>query len=227
MCSACHSLQYVAFRNLVGATHTEEQAKAEAEEVQVTDGPDETGNYYQRPGKLSDYIPGPYANEEAARAANNGAFPPDLTYITLARHGGTISLFIVRKYPTVFFLFCTGEDYVFSLLTGYCDPPAGVIIREGQYYNPYFPGGAISMAQSLFNEAIEYSDGTPATASQLAKDVATFLKWTAEPENDERKKMFIRATVIMGTLIALLYYIKRFKFSSLKTRRIEFRPKEK
>lgn len=120
-----------------------------------------------------------------------------------------------------------GEDYVFALLTGYCDPPAGVLIREGQYYNPYFPGGAISMAQTLFNEAIEYSDGTPPTASQLAKDVAAFLKWTAEPEHDERKKMFIRACVIMGTLAALVYYIKRFKFSSLKTRKIEFRPKEK
>lgn len=88
VCSACHSLQYLAYRDLVGVTHTEEQAKAEAEEAQVTDGPDDTGNYYQRPGKLSDYIPGPYANEEAARAANNGAFPPDLTYITSARHGG-------------------------------------------------------------------------------------------------------------------------------------------
>lgn len=88
VCSACHSLRYLAYRDLVGVTHTEEQAKAEAEEVQVTDGPDDTGNYYQRPGKLSDYIPGPYANEEAARAANNGAFPPDLTYITSARHGG-------------------------------------------------------------------------------------------------------------------------------------------
>lgn len=85
-----------------------------------------------RPGKLSDYFPSPYPNEEAARAANNGAYPPDLSYIALARHGG--------------------EDYLFALLTGYCDAPAGIVLRDGQYYNPYFPGGAISMAQALYNE---------------------------------------------------------------------------
>lgn len=101
------------------------------------------------------------------------------------------------------------------------------MLREGQYYNPYFPGGAISMAQSLFNEAAEYSDGTPATASQLAKDVGTFLKWTAEPEFDERRKMFIRSVIIYSTLIGIAYYITKFKFSVLKSRKIEFRPKTK
>jgi len=104
----------------------------------VTDGPDEQGNMFQRPGKLSDYFPNPYANEEAARAANNGAYPPDLSYIVAARHGH--------------------EDYVFALLTGYCDTPAGVTLREGQHYNPYFPGGAISMAQALYNEVNTMSD---------------------------------------------------------------------
>lgn len=88
VCSACHSLRFIAYRNLVGVTHTEDEAKAEAEEVMVTDGPDDTGAMFQRPGKLSDYIPGPYPNEEAARAANNGAYPPDLSYIVSARHGG-------------------------------------------------------------------------------------------------------------------------------------------
>lgn len=98
----------------------------------MKDGPDDTGKYYERPGKLSDYFPSPYENEEAARAANNGSFPPDLSLIVDGRHGG--------------------EDYIFSLLTGYCDAPAGVVLRDGQYYNPYFPGGAISMAQVLYNE---------------------------------------------------------------------------
>lgn len=83
-------MRFIAYRNLVGVTHTEEEAKAEAEEQMVTDGPDDVGNFFQRPGKLSDYFPNPYANEEAARAANNGAFPPDLSYIVSARHGGTI-----------------------------------------------------------------------------------------------------------------------------------------
>lgn len=207
VCAACHSLRYVAYRDLVGVTHTEEEAKAEAEEQLVTDGPDEAGNMFQRPGKLSDYFPSPYPNEEAARAANNGAFPPDLSYIVPARHGG--------------------EDYIFALLTGYYDAPAGVVLREGQYYNPYFPGGAISMAQALYNEVIEYADGTPATASQLAKDIGTFLKWTAEPELEDRKIMTIRAIGIFSILIVLSYYAKRFKFASLKTRKIEFKPKEK
>lgn len=132
VCAACHSLKYVAYRNLVGVIFDEEGAKAEAEDTQVQDGPNEIGEYYMRPGKLSDKFPPPYPNEEAARAANNGAYPPDLTLMTLARHGG--------------------EDYIFSLLTGYCDPPAGIVLREGQSYNPYFPGGAIGMAQVVYNE---------------------------------------------------------------------------
>ena len=225
VCSACHSMKYLAYRNLVNVTHTESEAKAEAEAIQVsllhkfktettnylqlapkqvTDGPDEEGNMFQRPGKLADYFPRPYPNEEAARAANNGALPPDLTYITAARHGG--------------------EDYVFSLLTGYCEAPAGCQPREGLYYNPYFAGGAIGMSQVLYNEVMEYSDGTPATASQLAKDVSTFLKWAAEPEHDDRKKMALKAIMIFSFLISVSYYWKRHKWSALKTKKMVFKP---
>jgi len=199
-------MRFIAYRNLIGVTHTEEEAKAEAEETQVTDGPDESGNMFQRPGKLSDYFPNPYANEEAARAANNGAFPPDLSYIVSARHGG--------------------EDYIFALLTGYCDAPAGIVLREGQYYNPYFPGGAISMAQALYNEVLEYEDGTPATASQMAKDVSTFLKWTSEPEYDDRKKMLIKAIGMFTIMAVISYYLKRHKWTNLKSRKIQFAPKK-
>ncbi|KAK5642202.1 hypothetical protein RI129_008369 [Pyrocoelia pectoralis] len=206
VCAACHSMRFMYYRNLVGVTHTEAEAKAEAAEVQVTDGPDVTGEMFQRPGKLSDHFPNPYPNEEAARAANNGAFPPDLTLIVLGRHGG--------------------EDYVFSLLTGYVDPPAGIVLREGQYYNPYFPGGAISMAQALYNETIEYADGTPATASQLAKDVSTFLKWAGEPEHDDRKRYVIKCFFIFSFLCAVSYYYKRHKWSVLKSRKIEFKPRK-
>jgi len=206
VCAACHSLNFIAYRNLVGVCHTEEEAKTEAEEVMVTDGPNEVGEMFQRPGKLSDYFQAPYANEEAARAANNGAFPPDLSYITLARHGG--------------------EDYLFSLLTGYCDPPAGVELRDGQYYNPYFPGAAIGMAQALYNETIEYSDGTPASASQMAKDVSSFLKWCSEPEHDIRKRMWIKAMMILTILTAVSFYYKRLKWSSIKSRKIIYNPKK-
>lgn len=207
VCAACHSMRFMAYRHLVGVTHTEDQAKAEAEEMLVEDGPNEAGEMFKRPGKLSDIFPNPYPNEEAARAANNGAFPPDLTYIVSARHGG--------------------EDYLFALLTGYLDPPAGVVLREGQYFNPYFPGGAISMAQALYNEVIEYSDGTPATASQLAKDVSTFLKWTGEPEHDDRKKMFIKALFMFSMLSVVIYYYKRHKWTVIKSRKIQFKPKTK
>jgi ubiquinol-cytochrome c reductase cytochrome c1 subunit len=207
VCAACHSMKYIAYRNLVGVTHTEAEAKAEAEEAQIKDGPNEVGEYYMRPGKLSDYFPSPYPNEEAARAANNGAYPPDLSYIVSARKGG--------------------EDYIFALLTGYYDPPAGIVLREGQYYNPYFPGGAIGMAQALYNEAMEYSDGTPPTASQLAKDVSTFLKWASEPEHDDRKRMLIKVCGMFTMLLVFSYYIKRHKWSALKSRKIAYYPKEK
>ncbi|KAK8722121.1 hypothetical protein OTU49_012485, partial [Cherax quadricarinatus] len=207
VCAACHSLKYVAFRNLIGVSHTEAEAKEEAESVQITDGPNEEGHMFQRPGKLSDYFPNPYPNDEAARAANNGALPPDFSYITAARHGG--------------------ENYIFSLLTGYCDPPAGVQLREGLYYNPYFPGGAIAMAQALYNEVMEYSDGTPATASQMAKDVSTFLRWASEPEHDQRKKMALKALMIFPLLIAISYYIKRHKWIVIKSRKFAFKPSSK
>ncbi|XP_075978803.1 cytochrome c1 [Anticarsia gemmatalis] len=207
VCKACHSLQYIAFRNLVNVTHTEEEAKAEAADVMVRDGPDEEGNYFDRPGKLSDYFPSPYPNENAARAANNGAYPPDLSLICSGRKGG--------------------EDYLFALLTGYMEAPAGVILREGQNYNPYFPGGAISMAQVLFDEAAEYSDGTIPSASQLAKDVATFLRWCSEPELDDRRIMTIKVIGMFSLLAAVVYYFKRHKWSTMKSRKLAYKPVSK
>jgi ubiquinol-cytochrome c reductase cytochrome c1 subunit len=204
VCAACHGMRYLCYRNLVNVCLTEEEAKRDAEETMIEDGPDEEGNMYQRPGKLSDHFPDPYKNEETARAANNGALPPDLTYIVLARHGG--------------------EDYLFSLLTGYTDAPAGVKLMDGQHFNPYFPGYAISMAQALYNEIIEYEDGTPATQSQLAKDVSTFLKWAGEPEHDTRKLYGLRALIIMSFLLGVSYYMKRHKWSTLKTRKLAFKP---
>ncbi|XP_018397283.1 PREDICTED: cytochrome c1, heme protein, mitochondrial [Cyphomyrmex costatus] len=206
VCAACHSLEYVAYRHLVDVTHTEAEAKALAEEVMIEDGPNEAGEYFKRPGKLFDYVPSPYPNEEAARAANNGAYPPDLSYMINARHDG--------------------ENYVFSLLTGYCDAPAGVTLMEGQYFNPYFPGGAISMAQAIYNEVLEYEDGTPATASQVAKDITTFLMWTANHEFDERKQMTIKAIGILAILLVTSYYFKRHKWMTVKSTKLMFVPKK-
>jgi len=205
VCAACHSMRFLAYRNLVGISHTEAEAKAEAEEIQVKDGPNEQGEMFMRPGKLSDYFPKPYDNDQAAAAANNGAIPPDLSFITLARHGN--------------------ENYVYHLLNGYCDPPAGIELREGQNFNPYFPGGAIGMAAPLYNEIIEYDDGTPATKSQLAKDVCTFLTWAASPEHDMRKKMAIKTLMMFGLFAGVSYYVKRHKWTLIKSRKIVYTPK--
>ncbi|KAJ2455910.1 cytochrome c1 [Coemansia sp. RSA 2336] len=202
VCSACHSLDLVHWRNLVDVAYTEDEAREMAEEFEYTDGPDDKGEMFERPGKLTDPIPRPYANEEAARAANAGALPPDLSLITKARHGGV--------------------DYIYALLTGYCDPPAGVEVREGLNYNPYFPGGAIAMAQNIFDGVVEYEDGTPNTASQITKDVVTFLNWAAEPELDDRKKIGAKALLLFSSLTLMALWIKRNRWHTLKARKIAF-----
>ncbi|KAJ9126611.1 cytochrome c1 [Naganishia onofrii] len=204
VCSACHSLDRIAWRNLVGVSHTVDEVKAMAEEVEYTDGPNDEGEMFQRPGKLADYMPAPYPNDEAARAGNAGALPPDLSLMVKARHGGA--------------------DYVYSLLTGYVDPPPGVHVAEGMNYNPYFPGGGIAMARVLYDGLVEYDDGTPSTTSQMAKDVVSFLAWTAEPELDERKKMGLQAVIILSTMTAISLYVKRFKWTVIKNRKLYYNP---
>lgn len=200
VCAACHSMNLVHFRDLVGVSHTEDEAKELALEIEVTDGPNDEGEMFERPGKLSDHLPNPYMNEQHARYANGGAYPPDLSLITKARHDG--------------------QNYVFSLLLGYKEPPAGVSVREGLYYNPYFPGGAIAMPKMLADGGVEYDDGTEATESQQAKDVVTFLAWAAEPEADERKLMGAKFMFVLALALLQAVYYKRWKWSSLKSRRI-------
>ena len=191
VCSACHSLSRVPYRSLVGTLMTADEAKALAEENEYDTEPNDEGEIEKRPGKLSDYIPAPYKNDEAARAANNGALPPDLSLIVKARHGGC--------------------DYVFSLLTGYPEePPPGAQVQEGLNFNPYFPGTGIAMARALFDRLVEYEDKTPATASQMAKDVAEFLNWAAEPEADDRKRMGWKVMAIGGLLFAMSVWVKRY-----------------
>jgi len=202
VCAACHSLEQIRFRELVGVTHTKEEVKEMAKDVDVMDGPNQEGEFFERPGKPYDPLPKPYQNKEQGRAANGGAYPPDLSLMVKARHNGL--------------------DYVFALLTGYCDPPAGKEMMPGLYYNPYFPGGAISMPPPLRDEGVEYEDGTVATMSQQARDVAQFLHWTAEPEMEDRKKNACKMlTVIAFTALSVGYY-KRWKWSPLKSRQISY-----
>lgn len=205
VCASCHSLSRVPYRTLVGTILTVDEAKALAEENEYPDEPDEQGEIPLRPGKLADYIPAPYKNDEAARFANNGALPPDLSLIIKARHGGC--------------------DYVFSLLTGYPEEaPAGVQVAPGMNFNPYFPGTGIGMARVLYDGLVEYEDGTPASTSQMAKDVVEFLNWAAEPEMDERKKMGMKVLVATTALWAVSVYVKRYKWAWLKSRKLTYDP---
>ncbi|KAB8212494.1 cytochrome C1 family-domain-containing protein [Aspergillus parasiticus] len=205
VCASCHSLTRVPWRSFVGVMHTVDEMKAMAEENEYDTEPNDQGEIEKRPGKLSDYIPAPYKNEEAARAANGGALPPDLSLIVKGRHGGC--------------------NYIFSLLTGYPDePPAGATVQEGMNFNPYFPGTAIAMGRVLFDGVVEYEDGTPATTSQMAKDVVEFLNWAAEPEMDDRKKMGVKAIALLTGLFAVSVWVKRYKWSPIKTRKIVYSP---
>ncbi|XP_010269609.1 PREDICTED: cytochrome c1-2, heme protein, mitochondrial-like isoform X2 [Nelumbo nucifera] len=200
VCASCHSMSLVSYRDLVGVAYTEEETKAMAAEIEVVDGPNDEGELFTRPGKLSDRFPQPYANEQAARFANGGAYPPDLSLITKARHNG--------------------QNYVFALLTGYRDPPAGISIREGLHYNPYFPGGAIAMPKMLIDGAVEYEDGTPATESQMGKDVVTFLSWAAEPEMEERKLMGFKWIFVLSLALLQAAYYRRLRWSVWKSRKL-------
>ncbi|KAL6716137.1 cytochrome c1 [Lecanora helva] len=176
-----------------------------AEENEYDTEPNDEGEIEKRPGKLSDYIPAPYKNDEAARAANNGALPPDLSLMVKARHGGC--------------------NYIFSLLTGYPEePPPGAVVASGLNFNPYFPGTGIAMARVLYDGLVEYEDGTPATTSQMAKDVVEFLNWAAEPEMDQRKKMGVATIVITSALLAISIWVKRYKWAPIKSRKIVYNP---
>ncbi|KAG5318667.1 CY1 protein, partial [Pseudoatta argentina] len=211
ICSTCHSLRYVRFMDLIDVSHTRDEIKAIAAEYEIQDGPDEEGNYYMRPGKLSDLLPPPFPNEEAAKAANFGVYPPDLTYIILARSNG--------------------RNYVFSFLTGWKEPPAGISLSDHQYFNIYFPGNVLNMPQNhvqlLVEGVVEYDDGTPSTTSQMAKDLITFLSWTSAQEFDQRKQMFIKGMGISIILIASIAHYSRFLWSHVRSRQIAYIPKEK
>ena len=189
VCAACHSMKYISYRNLMekgGPEFSEAQVKAIAASFDVTDGPNADGEMFSRPARLSDKFPMPYPNEKAAQAANGGAYPPDMSVLAKARKGGV--------------------DYLYSVLLGYEDPPAGVTLDEGVYYNKFMYGNKIKMPKVLEDDLIEYSDGTPVTEEQMAKDVVTFLMWSAEPHLETRHKMGFRAIIYLIILTVLVYF---------------------
>lgn len=189
VCSACHSLKRVAFRNLTEIGFSEAEVKALASTYQIKDGPNDAGEMFERPGKPSDYFPLLHPNDEATRAANNGALPPDLSLIIKARGDG--------------------GNYVYSLLTGYSEPPADVQMAEGMHYNAYFPGHQIAMAAPLSDGQVTYSDGTTASVDQMSHDVVTFLQWAAEPEMQSRKQMGLKVLLYLSIFTAFMYIAKR------------------
>lgn len=189
VCASCHSLNRVAFRTLSGIGFSEEEIKALAATYTIQDGPNDAGDMFDRPGLPSDKFVPPFANEQAARAANNGAYPPDLSLIIKARPNGA--------------------NYVYSLLTGYTTAPAHVHVQDGMHYNPYFPGGQIGMPAPLSADAVTYADGTPATLDRMARDVVNFLQWTAEPEMEQRHKMGIRVMLFLAIMSVFFFAAKK------------------
>jgi cytochrome c1 len=210
VCSNCHSLKLLAFRNLAdpgGLGFTEAQAATIAASFQVTDGPNDQGEMFQRPGKLADYFPPPFPNEQAARNANGGGLPPDMSVLAKARS-------VERGFPWFIFAAFTqyqedGPDYIHAILNGYEDPPAGFTLPPGTQYNKYFPGHAIKMPKPLSDGQVEYTDGTPATVDQYGRDIAAFLMWAAEPKLDARKQLGFQVFVFLIVLTVLLYFTKR------------------
>lgn len=218
VCSTCHSMSLVSFRTLGGEGglgYTDEQVKAFAAEYTVQDGPNDDGEMFERPGIPSDHFPSPFPNTQAAAAANGGAAPPDFSLLAKARG-------VERGFPTFLIDIFTqyaqgGPDYIHSLLTGYNqEPPAGMEIPEGTYYNPYFIAGkSLKMPPPLSDGQVEYTDGTPTTIDQYSRDVSAFMMWAAEPHLEDRKKTGFRVIVFLVLFGALVYLTKRSVWASV------------
>jgi cytochrome c1 len=208
VCASCHAMKFLHFRNLAeegGPGFTEEQVKALAATFTVQDGPNDEGEMFDRPGLPSDTFPSPFPNEQAARVANGGALPPDLSLITKNRAGwyGTFNQLINN---------IGGPEYVYSVLTGYMEPPAELAAEqpEGKNYNPYYASGHwIGMPPPLSDDQVTYDDGTPATVDRMAQDVSAFLAWAAEPKMEERKSLGFMTIIYLAILALLLYLVKQ------------------
>ena len=192
VCAGCHSVQHLSYRNLSekgGPEFLPEEAKAIAAQFEVTDGPNEDGEMFTRPGRLSDKFVKPFPNVKAAAAANEGAYPPDMSVLAKARKGGA--------------------DYIYSLLMGYEEAPAGYELDDGVYYNKYMSGNKIKMAEPISDGSVQYADGTKTTKAQISKDVTTFLVWAADPHLEARHKMGFKVFFFLFILLTLVYLSKQ------------------
>ncbi len=217
-CAACHSVDLIPFRTLTDETgphFSEEAAEAIAAQYTVVDGPNDQGEMFERPAELTDTIPPPYPNQQAAMAANGGAYPPDLSLIAKAR--AAYSGFPAFVFEPFTLYAEQGPDYIYNLLTGYEEAPEGADAVAGKWYNPVFMAGPwISMPPPLVDGQVEYTDGTPETVEQYSKDIAAFLMWAAEPKLEERKELGFRVIVFLAVFLVLMYLTKRKIWSQLK-----------
>ncbi|MGF7157437.1 cytochrome c1 [Bartonella heixiaziensis] len=219
VCSSCHGLKYVAFRDLKALGYDQEKIKAFARQYEVSDGPNREGKFFKRAGVATDTFPSPFSNEEEARFIHNGAYPPDLSLIARARAAPLPISDILTYYNTA------GPDYITALLTGYQKAPEDVKIADGYWYNPYFiAGNTLAMAPPLSDGLVSYKDGTPETIEQYARDISAFLMWAADPHMEIRKKTGFRVILFLIIFGGLVYILKIRIWSGLEN---EFEKKMK
>lgn len=197
VCSACHGIKRIRFRELAALGYNEAEIKAIASQYQIKDGPNDQGEMFERPGRPSDAFPSPYPNDQAARAANNGALPPDLSLVVKARKNG--------------------PNYIFSLLTGYgTEIPEGKEMPEGMHYNPWFPGGQIAMTPPLSDGLVTYNNGTQPSVDRMARDVVNFLTWASEPELERRKESGWQTLIYLIVFAGLMYIVMKRTWRDVK-----------
>jgi len=204
VCAGCHSVKHLSYRNLSekgGPEFSIEEAKAIASQFEVEDGPNSDGEMFMRAARLSDKFASPYPNVEASTAANDGAYPPDMSVLAKARAGGA--------------------DYIYSLLLGYEEAPTNFELDDGVYYNKYMPGNKIKMSEPISDGIVEYSDGTNATKEQIAKDVTSFLVWTSEPHLESQHRMGFKVIIYLIILIILVYMSKQKVWSQFGSKNLE------
>lgn len=195
VCSTCHGLRLVSYRHLTDIGFSEDEVKDIAAQYEIQDGPNDEGEMFMRPRTPADRFNAPFPNDKAARFANGGALPPDLSLINKAR--------------------ANGPDYVYTLLTAYEEPPEDVVMADGMSYNPAFPGHQIAMPQMIFDDSVTYEDGAPSDAASIARDVTAFLQWAAEPELEVRKSLGIKVMLFLFVLTVVLYAYKRQVWSKV------------
>ena len=195
VCAGCHSMQYIAFRNFADLGYNEAEIKAIAAEYDVEDGPNDEGEMFTRPGIPADRMPSPYPNDNAARAGNGGALPPDLSLIAKAR--------------------ANGPDYLYSLLIGYKEAPASMNVPDGMYYNDAYSGNLIAMPQPLYGDDVTYADGADTSIEGSAADLTQFLMWAAEPKMEARKRIGVAVVFFLSIFVVLSVMAKRRVWADL------------